>query len=153
MGAEFSEAEAAKRYGEDYYPPSSSRFTGWIAFAGMVMAMLGSFHVMQGLIAINNDDYFLVPESGLLAGISYGAWGWIYLLGGILILLAGLGLFTGKGWARAVAVVLAAFSAIGNFAFLAAYPLWATLMIGMNIMIIYAVSVHGGEMKEPAPPA
>ncbi len=99
MGAEFSEAEAAKRYGEEYYP-KASRFTGWIAFAGMVMAMLGSFHVMQGLIAIYNDDYFLVPESGLLGGINYAAWGWIYVLGGILILVAGLGLFTGKGWAR-----------------------------------------------------
>jgi len=152
MGAEFSEAEAAKRYGEEYYP-KASRFTGWIAFAGMVMAMLGSFHVMQGLIAINNDDYFLVPESGLLGGINYAAWGWIYVLGGILILVAGLGLFTGKGWARVVAIVLAAFSAIGNFAHLAAYPLWAVVMIAMNIVIIYAVAVHGGEMREPDLPA
>src|SRR5215218_3932487 len=153
MRAEFSEAEAAKRYGQDYYPATSSAFAGWIAFAGMVMAMLGSFHIIQGLIAINNDDYFLVPESGLVADISYGAWGWIYLLGGILILLSGLGLFTGQGWARVVAVVLAASSAIGNFAFLAAYPLWSTLMIAMNIMIIYAVTVHGAEMKEPDAPA
>ena len=117
------------------------------------MAMLGSFHVLQGLVAIFKDDYFLVPESGLLVGVNYTTLGWTYLLGGILILLAGLGLFTGKGWARGVAVVLAAFSAIGNFAFLDVYPLWALLMIAMNIVIIYAVTVHGGEMKEPDLPA
>ena len=82
MRPEFSEADAASRYGEDYFPEGSSAFAGWLSFAGTVMAMLGAFHVIQGIIAIRNDDYFLVPESGLLTGISYAAWGWIYLLGG-----------------------------------------------------------------------
>ena len=70
----------------------------------------------------------------------------------VLIFFAGLGLFTGKGWARAVGVVLAAASAIGNFAFLDVYPIAATLLIAMNVVIIFAITVHGAEMKEPAAP-
>ena len=151
MRAEYSEADAARRYGEEYFSEPSA-FQGWIAFAGMVMAMLGSFHILQGLVALFKDDYFLVAESGLLVSVDYTALGWTYLLGGILVLLAGLGLFTGKAWARAVAVVFALVSAVGNFALLDIYPIWALVMIGMNVVIIYAVTVHGGEMKEPELP-
>lgn len=152
MRADYSEADAAKRYGEEYFP-TASRFAGWIAFAGMVMAMLGSFHMLQGLVALFKDDYLLVAESGLLVSVDYTTLGWTYLLGGLLIFLAGLGLFTGKGWARGVAVVFAAISAISNFALLEVYPLWALIMIAMNVVVIYAVTVHGGEMKEPELPA
>ena len=117
------------------------------------MAMLGSFHVFQGIVAITKDDYFLVAESGLLVGISYTTLGWIDLLGGILILLAGLGLFTGKGVGPRSRRGAGRVERDRQFAFLDVYPLWAILMIAMNIVIIYAVTVHGGEMKEPDLPA
>jgi len=61
---------------------------------------------------------------------------------------AGLGLFAGQSWARAVAVILAMISAIVNVGFLGAYPLWGVLMITLDLLVVWAVMVHGGELRE-----
>ena len=102
---------------------------GWIAFAGTMMLMLGSFHVIQGLVAVFQDEYFLVGKSGLTISVDYTTWGWTHIIGGILIAAAGLALFTGALWARVVGIALAMVSAVVNIGFLAAYPVWSTIMI------------------------
>ena len=144
--ADYSTAEAAAKYGESGLPVQSM-WVGWISFAGMIMAMMGAFHMIQGFLAIYHDDYALVPENGVFPNVEDGTWGWIYLLGGALIFAAGLGVFTGKWWARLVGVMLAYASAIGNFVLIGAHPAWSLLVLGMNFMIIFALTVHGSEMK------
>ena len=138
---------------EQSYYPRSSAFVGWIAFAGSIMLILGLFHFVQGVLALTYADYFLVDESRLLGGLDYPAWGWIHLLGGILVFLAGVGVFSGRVWARAVGVALAAGSAVGTFGFLDAYPIWGLLMIAMDLMIIYALTVHGSYVRITDRPA
>jgi hypothetical protein len=104
--------------------------------------------VVEGLIALFQDEYFQVGRSGLAVHVDYTAWGWAHIIGGVLIAAAGLGLFTGKVWARMLAVVLALVSAVVNIGFLAAYPIWSVLMIAIDILVIWAVTVHGSEVKE-----
>jgi hypothetical protein len=122
-------------------------WTGWIAFASIMMVMLGSFHAFQGLVALLDDDYYLVPKSGLAIHVNYTGWGWIHLILGGIIALAGLCLLAGQLWARIVAVAAALVSAIVNVAFLAAFPVWSALMVVLDIVVIWAVIVHGREMK------
>ena len=136
---------------EEPYLPRAHAFVGWIVFAGWLMAVLGAFHVVQGTLALTDPSYFLVDESRLLAGLDYTTWGWTYLLGGLLIFAAGIGVFTGQVWARAVGVALAAVSAVGNFGFLGAYPIVALLLIAMDLMIIYALTVHGWYVRSGPP--
>ena len=119
---------------------------GWIAFASLILVMLGSFHAIQGLVALFDDQKFLVADSGLAVSVDYTAWGWVHLIGGIIVVLAGAALFTGRMWARIVGVVAAMASAIVCIAFLSAYPIWSTIMIAMDILIIWAITVHGAEM-------
>jgi uncharacterized membrane protein (DUF2068 family) len=69
-------------------------------------------------------------------------------VGGVIVLLAGVGLFSGKMWARVVGVAMASVSAIVNVAFLAAYPLWSALVIFMDVAIIMALTVHGSETAD-----
>ena len=128
-------------------PVSMTGWTGWIAFASMMMVMLGSFHAFQGFIALLNDDYYLVRKSGLAIHVDYTTWGWVHLVLGIIIALAGLALLAGRMWARIVAVLAALVSAVVNVAFLAAFPVWSSLMVVLDIVIIWAVMVHGREMK------
>jgi len=116
---------------------------GFIAFAGAMMMMLGIFHVMAGLVALFEEDYFLVTRGGLVIDVDYTVWGWTHLIIGLVVAFAGAGLFSGKTWARVVAVVLAMLSAMANMAFLSAYPIWAAIMIAVDILVIYAVLVHG----------
>jgi hypothetical protein len=69
------------------------------------------------------------------------------MIAGAVVFAAGLGLFAGQMWARVVGVVLAVASALLNFAFIAAYPFWSTIVIAMDVFVIYALTVHGREMK------
>ena len=124
-----------------------SGWVGWIAFASIMMVMLGTFHAIQGLVAIFRDEYFLVGPNGMSLNLDFTAWGWVHLLGGIVVIAAGLGVLTGKMWARSVAVLLALASSILNIGFLAAYPIWSVTMIAVDILVIWALTVHGHEMR------
>ena len=78
----------------------------------------------------------------------YTAWGWVHLIGGIVVVGAGIGLFAGEIWARALGVIVAMVSAVMNIGFLSAYPIWSTIMIAVDILVIWALTVHGGEMRK-----
>ena len=126
---------------------AESGWVGWIAFAGTMMVLLGSFHAIQGLVALFNDEYFLVAQSGLVVTADFTAWGWAHLILGLIVVAAGASLFTGHMWARIIGVLLALFSAVVNLAFLAAYPLWSAIMIVLDVLVIWAITVHGSEVK------
>jgi hypothetical protein len=123
-------------------------WVGWIVFAATMMVLVGGLHVFQGIVALVNDDYYLVTKNGIAVHIDYTAWGWTYLIVGAIVFAAGLGLYSGKMIARIVAVVVAAFSVLVNFAFMAAYPVWSTILIAVDVLVIYAVTAHGREMDQ-----
>jgi hypothetical protein len=126
----------------------ASGWAGWILFAAVIMILVGAFHVIQGLVALFKDDYFAVSSSGLVLSVSYTAWGWIHLVGGVVVLAAGVALFAGKMWARVLGTAMACVSAVVNVGFLGAYPLWSTMMIALDVAIIMALTVHGSAMAD-----
>ena len=134
----------------DSYAMSEDRptaWTGWIVFAAIMMVLLGAFQVIEGIVALFRDDYYIVGPSGLLVEMDYTAWGWVHLLLGIILLVAGFGLLTGNVVARIAGIALAALSAIVNLAFIAAYPLWGIIIITLDVIVIYAIAVHGREVR------
>jgi hypothetical protein len=133
---------------QNVQPTTQTAWVGGVAFAGFMMVMLGTFHAFQGLVALFNDEYFLVGKSGLTLSVDFTTWGWVHIIGGVIIAGAGIGLFTGRVWARTVGVILAMVSAIVNISFLAAYPLWSAMMIAVDVLVIWAITVHGGELRE-----
>ena len=132
--------------GPSHYPRASP-WVGWIGFAGVLMVILGAVHAFQGLVGIFKDEYFLVSSNGLALKLDFTAWGWVHLILGVVILVAGLCVMAGQMWARIVGVIVAAVSLLANVAFLAAYPLWSLIMIALDIVIIMALTVHGSEIK------
>jgi hypothetical protein len=135
-------------YGQNVTPTGMSGWVGWVVFAGIMMVILGSFHAIEGLVALFQDEYFLVSKNGLTVHVDYTVWGWIHLIGGIIVVCAGVALFAWRTWARAIAVIIATISAIVNIGFLSAYPIWSTIMITLDILVIWALTVHGGELRE-----
>ena len=133
-------AETMDNYG-------TSGWTGWIVFAGVMMLMMGAFHVIQGLVALFQDTYYLVGQEGLVVQVDYTTWGWVHTILGAVVILAGIALLAGQMWARVVAIILAFGSALVNIAFLGAYPIWSITMIAIDVLVIYAVTMHGKEMK------
>ena len=142
----------AYRTGEGRSPGSmssdASAWAGWILFAAVIMLLVGTFHIIQGLVALLNDDYFVVASSGLILNVSYTAWGWTHIIGGVIAVAAGLALFRGKMWARIVGTVVACVSAVVNVGFLGAYPIWSTVMIALDVAVIMALTVHGSDLSE-----
>ena len=122
-------------------------WVGWIVFAGTMMMILGVFHMFQGLIALFRHSYIAFPTSGLTIQVNYTQWGWLHLLAGALVFFAGLGLFTGRMWARTVAVILLSISALINFAWAAAFPVWSITLLAIDFFVLYAIIAHGSEMK------
>jgi hypothetical protein len=119
-------------------------WAGWIRFAGVMMIMIGFFNVIDGLVALFKNNFYVVGPNGLLV-LNLTGWGWVHLIVGVLAVLAGLALFTNAAWARVVAVILAAFNAIAQLAFLNAFPVWATIVIALDVVVIWALVVHGKE--------
>jgi hypothetical protein len=131
-------------YGRD---PDPTAWTGWVVFAAFMMIMVGCFQAIEGLVALFDDGWYRVTESGLLVNVDYTAWGWTHLLLGALLVIAGVGVLAGNTMARALAVVLAALSALVNLAFIEAYPIWAVIVLTIDVLVIYALVVHGREMR------
>ena len=125
--------------------PVSGAAVGFAVFAGSLMIMMGSFHGIVGLAAIFKNEFFLVSPNYLFE-LDVTAWGWLHLLGGVLVLAAGFGLFTGAVWARSIGVLIAIGSGIVNFMWLPYYPVWSALMIALDVAIVWALTVHGRDI-------
>jgi hypothetical protein len=138
---------AGRSRARDYDVGAPTAWAGWVVFAAVMMMMVGGFHAIAGFVALFDDGYYVTRPSGLVLSVDYTSWGWIHLLMGVLVFLAGLALLAGQAWARALGVVLAALSAFANMAFIAAYPLWSIIIITLDVIVIYAIVVHGREVK------
>jgi hypothetical protein len=130
------------------YGPERTGWTGWLVFASMTMILVGSFQAIEGFVAIFDDGFYHVTEGGLVVDVDYTVWGWTHLLLGALLIVAGAGVLAGNVLARMVAVVVAMLSALVNLVFIEAYPIWSILIIAVDFLVIYALIVHGKELKD-----
>ncbi|MGA9161698.1 MAG: hypothetical protein WB297_12660 [Actinomycetota bacterium] len=124
----------------------SGAAVGWIAFAGFIMILGGSFAILAGLAALINPESF--PASDALFQTSGESWGWWHLIMGTIVLLAGFGVFTGNVLARTVGVIAATVSAISAFVWLPVYPVWGIILISIDFAIIWALTVHGRDVEK-----
>jgi hypothetical protein len=123
-------------------PPGAGAWTGWALFAAIMLAVNGGINVIQGLVALLQDDYFVVPSGDELLLTDFTLWGVVMLAWGGLLLLGAFGLANGRGWARWFAVFVAALSVLIQIAFLAAFPIWSLVIIGFDVTVIYALCAH-----------
>ena len=124
----------------------SEAWGGWVAFAGIMLVLTGFFDILQGLTALLNDQYFAISNGDLLV-FDFTAWGWIWLLWGSLLIAAGFGLLRGVGAARWFAIVAVFINAIGQIAFLSAYPIWSTIVIALDVFVIFALTARWTEAR------
>lgn len=115
---------------------------GGLVFASTIMIMVGIFQAFQGLAALLNDEFF-VTVNDYTYELDLTTWGWIHLIGGILVLIAGIALYSASAIAGVVAIVLAGLSAVMNFFFVPYYPLWSLLIIALAVYVIWAIVKSG----------
>jgi len=130
------------------YDDEATAWAGWVVFGGVMLIMMGAFQFIQGLVALFDDGFYAVSSTGLLVEVNYNTWGWIHLAIGVIGVLVGIGLLAGNMAARMAGVVIAFLSALVNLAFISAYPVWSVILIALDVIVIYAITVHGRELKE-----
>ena len=120
---------------------------GAVAFAGVLLIMVGLFHGLQGLVALLSEDIYVGGENYIFH-FNFTTWGWVHMLLGVLTAAAGAGLFFGKTWARTLAVIAAAVSMLGSFMWLKHDPIWGLIIIALDVFVIWAAIVHGRALVE-----
>jgi len=122
--------------------PVSGWAVGGITFAATMMLLIGAFQIIAGIVAIVDDEFFVVVRSYTF-NLDTTAWGWIHLALGVLLVVAGFGLIRRATWAGVTALFLCVLSAIDNFFFIPYYPFWSLLIIGLNVWVIWALTRPG----------
>jgi len=132
---------------------SDTETTGWVGwgyFAAIVLLIAGIFDAIYGLMAVIGPDtaYFLTSENLFMMNVA--GWGWWHIVIGALLIITALALFGGATWARVVAIILAILNAIGQLFMIPAQPWLSIILIVLDILVIYALTVHGRELKRAA---
>jgi hypothetical protein len=121
---------------------------GWVLFAAIMMMVGGFFAFFEGLAALLKSGRFYTTPANYPYGANITAWGWIALIAGIVVFLAGLYVLTGALWARIVGITLASLQALAHFFFIPFYPFWAIIVITLDIFVIWALAAHGKALAE-----
>ncbi len=126
---------------------TATGWVGWAFFASIMLFIAAAIDLFYGIMAIigPNTAYF-ISSSGA-ASFNIALWGWWSLILGVVLLLAGVALLRGAMWARIFAAVVAGISAISHLMSLPAQPWWSIVVVAIDLLIIFAVTVHGRELR------
>ena len=128
----------------EYKPrePVSGWAIGGLTFAATMLVLIGIFQVIAGLVAIFDDDFYVLTQNYTF-DLDTTGWGWIHLIIGIAVILVGYFLYAGATWAGVTALVLAVLSAVSNFFFIPYYPFWSIVVIALAVWVIWALTRPG----------
>lgn len=125
-----------------------SGMVGWVGFASFMLYLAGTFSLIAGFVALFKHTAVYHAATNTLWILDYSQWGWVHIIAGILAIVAAGSLMTGHMYGRIIAVLVALASAVVNMAFVPIYPIWSVIVIVIDILIIYSVVVHAGELKQ-----
>lgn len=121
-------------------------WTGWIAFAAVMISVVGLYNLLTGLAAATSDDVY-VTTPGLVILLDVTTWGWIHAVWGALLLVTGVATLLGKAWGRYAALGLVTVNMVTQLVLLPAYPFFAVVTIALEVLVVWAIVVHGEELE------
>jgi len=127
------------------YAADEERGYGWVAFAGVLLLMLGGINFIEGIAAIGNAHFF-VANTHFIVG-SLNAWGWVVLCIGVVQVLVGLGVFFKNQFARWTGVIVLGLNAFATLLMMPAYPLWSLSIFVLDILAIFALATYGSRIS------
>jgi len=132
-----------------YEPQSETWASGFAQFGAVLMIVVGAFQAAQGLVAIVRKEFY-AATSNYIFQLDLTSWGWVHLLLGALIVLAGIGIIARQTWAVVVGIILCALSALANFTFIPYYPIWSLVIIAIDVLVIWALFRYRSELPARA---
>ena len=134
---------------DEALPPSRSAhradpapwMAGMTTFAGVMLIIAGAFNVIQGLVALFQNEVYVAGREYVFA-FDLTAWGWTHLIVGAVVAAAGFAVLSGQVWGRSVGVAVAVLSMLANFLFVPYYPVWSLLIIALDFFVIWALIAY-----------
>ena len=115
---------------------------GWVTFAGVMLGLTGLWNLFDGIAAISSAHVYVANADYVFSDLN--TWGWIVLVLGVIQCLAAVAVFSGSEYARWFGITSASVNALGQLAFVPAYPVWGLAMFAVDILIVYALAVYAG---------
>ena len=136
---------------ETYVPSDVARADedrgmGWVTFAGILLLIIGTLNIIEGIAAIDHANFF-TANARYIAG-DLNAWGWTVLFLGIAQILVGLGVMAKNQFARWVGVAVLSLNAIAQLMMIPAYPFWSLALFAVDILAIYGLCAYGGRIQD-----
>ena len=130
---------------------SKGFWAGWVAFAGLLLMILGGLAFFQGLVAVIRDQYYVLGDNGALV-LDVSQWGWVMMIWGIVLALVGYGVVSGASWARWAAILVVGLNFIAQLGYDggSGYTLWSLCVIALNILVLWALIVRWDDAKAAA---
>ncbi|GIJ47891.1 membrane protein [Virgisporangium aliadipatigenens] len=121
-----------------------SAWAGWVTFAGVMLLLTGIANLIEGIVALVNDDYVVMIEDVMYL-VDITGWGWLQIGLGTLLCAAGAGVLAGQTWARIVAVIVAGVHMLAQILWIGAFPIWSLLMVALDVVVLYALTARWPE--------
>jgi hypothetical protein len=123
-------------------------WAGWVTFAGILMVVIGFLDFFEGLIAVIRGQYYVLAPSQVVV-FDMTTWGWLMMIWGVVVLIAGWSLLSGATWARWFTIVAASVNFFAQLGFVgnSAYPLWALTVLALNVLVLYALIVRWDDVR------
>ncbi len=123
------------------YTEDGERGYGWVSFAGVLLLILGTLNIIEGVAAIGNAHFFVANTHYIVGDLN--AWGWVVLCIGVIELLVGLGVFFKNQLSRWVGVIILGLNAIAQLLMIPAYPFWSLSIFALNVLAVYGLVAYG----------
>lgn len=126
---------------------------GWLLFASIILITGGIMRIFDAFWAFDKDDEVTGELQVLLYDDDLAAYGWIWLVVGVLLVLAGFGVLSGAQWARWFGIVMASLASISAMLWIYAFPIWSLVGVLISFTVIYALATYGGRSAAVGPRA
>jgi hypothetical protein len=131
----------------DESAPPMSGWVGWIVFGAVMAVLSGIFSAIWGIVGLVRQEFFRVDSSGNVIAVNYHLWGTLELVLGVIGICVGVALLTGSRVAQLSAIALATLNAVTHLLIISAFPVWSVLVIALDVMVVFAIAVHGRELQ------
>ena len=121
---------------------STSRHSGWVTFAAVMVLIVGLYNVLSGAAAISESDSVTAQVQEVLYSIDIKTWGWFWLIVGIAQLITAILLFSRSTMGAVIAIMGAMVSASFTIFLIFVVPLWAIAVLALDVGIIWIITAN-----------
>jgi hypothetical protein len=138
-------AAANEKWEDNVVATDRTRRSGWITFAGVAALIAGAYNALSGIAALSDDDTLTAQAQEVLYGVDLTAWGWFWLIVGLVQLLAGVLILQRNMWGLWLGVAIACLSALMTVLVMFVFPLWAIAVLTIDFLVLFALLTESDE--------